>query len=250
MNLRELLQAIQGLLPGRAGLPAEERRRLVRLRCYIPVQILQPGKKPHDAVVVEMGVDGLRFRTRYKVDKGLEVHVEYPHQVSGVKNHRVRCRVIWTRKSTTSQHTTVGVRYDDSPANLRGSWIKAVLRELGFEERMLAQKRSAIRVPGDLPASVAIPGDEFVGQARALNVGVGGVLLQTERRLKQNQNYRISLGPAFNLNSLMLASTCLRCEHQSGDVWVSSLRFTDPSAEQIKLLGKYLMAMIHSTQKP
>lgn len=249
MNLRELLETIQGLLPGRAGLPDEERRRLVRLRCYIPVQLLQPGRKPHDAVVVEMGVDGLRFRTRYEIDKKTEVHVEYPHKVAGVKNHRVRCRVIWTRKGSNSPHTTVGVRYEDTPANLRGSWVKAVLRELGFEERMLAQKRSAIRVPGDLPASVAIPGDEFVGGARALNVGVGGVLLQTDSRLKQGQTYRVSLGPAFKLNSLMLAASCLRCEHQSGDVWVSSLRFTDPSAEQVRLLGKYLMAMIRSTQK-
>lgn len=240
--LKEILDGLKTLVGGRGG-DTDEKRRLIRLKCRYPVTC-SLEKRAFLATVVDMGLQGMRLEFPERVKAGQEIHVTYNSDAPTFTVDTVRCRAAWCRKGRAGK-IEVGVRYEETPANLEHSWVKVILRELGFDEKSIFQRRRQRRAVAMLPAHV----DRGTGRvaARVLNLGVGGALLQAEDFLDKGQRLTLEIGPALGLPILVARAEVVNCRYEpQSRSWFAGLRFRDLGGRQLDLLSRYLVNLLGS----
>jgi len=240
--LREILAGLKTLTLGHGKTATGERRRLVRLKCRYPVTC-ELEKSAFRAVVVDMGVQGLRLEIPERLKRGQVVHVTYPSTQAHFAVDSVRCVVNWTRRNPQGQ-LEAGLRYDDLESNLEKSWVKVILRELGFDAASIFQRRKARRVVAMLQVQLRRPGRTGL-TARVLNLGVGGALLQTLDPFDRGQVLTMDLGPVKGLSVLSVSAEVLTCRYEPrSQSWFCGVRFSGLSDRQLDLLSRYLVHLL------
>jgi c-di-GMP-binding flagellar brake protein YcgR len=243
--LKEILAGLKTLTLGRGVTATGERRRLVRLKCRYPVTC-ELERSAFRAVVVDMGVQGLRLEIPERLKRGQVVHVTY----TGAQGHfavdSVRCQVNWTRRNLHG-HLEAGLSYEDLESNLERSWVKVILRELGFDAVSIFQRRKARRVVAMLNVLLRRPGRGGLN-ARVLNLGVGGALLQTLDPFERGQVLTMDLGPVKGLSVLSVSAEVLTCRYEPrSQSWFCGVRFQGLADRQLDLLSRYLVHLLKDT---
>ncbi len=240
--LKEILAGLKTLTLGSGRTATGERRRLVRLKCRYAVTC-EVEKAAFRAVVVDMGVQGLRLETPERLKRGQVAHVTYstPHAAFAVDS--VRCVVSWVRRNGQGQ-LEAGLRYEDQEENLEKSWVKVILREMGFDAASIFQRRKARRVVAMLTVQLRRPGGAVMN-ARVLNLGVGGALLQIADPLDRGQTLLMDLGPVKGLPVLPVSAEVLTCRYEPrSESWFCGVRFRNLSDRQLDLLSRYLIHLL------
>lgn len=240
--LRNKIQGLEATDPDVAQFDLAERRRRVRVRCYVRVQ-LQDGKQQAGAVVTDIGMEGVRLKTPLPLEPEQQVVLVYPDETQGNELGKVVCRTVWVKQAR--DQSIAGLTYSDTRENMRRSWVKYVLEELGFDEKRTFQRRKLIRAQGEVPARV------FADQAfggKVLNLGLGGALLQCDEPLAIGQEVELEIClwrilPALKLGCKVVASR----EEAPGGPRLHSMLFSGLAPEQIKLLGNYVIYLINQS---
>ncbi len=232
---------IQGLQSA-GGTTLEERRRMIRVRCYCHVEVEQGAEKVK-GVVTDLGVDGLRLKCPVKLDEGAAINIRYPGTDAG----GVKCQVIWSNPHPRYVESISGLKYDDSSDNLRQSWVRLVLQELGFDESRVYQRRKFIRANASIPARLEAPNKSQL-TARVVNLGVGGALLEVNEEFPRDTPVELDMSlwrilPALSLGGVVLDS---RRDPESGLV-LTGMRFGEMNPQQVELLGKYVVYLLQNT---
>lgn len=237
---------IQGLQSA-GGATLEERRRMIRVRCYCHVEVQQAGETVK-GVVTDLGVDGLRLKCPIKLEEGARVSIQYPGAPPGTSAGGVQCAVIWSQPHPRYVESVSGLRYEDSKENLSQSWVRLVLQELGFDESRVYQRRKFIRANASIPARLEAPNRSQL-PARVVNLGVGGALLEVNEEFPRDTQVTLDMSLWRILPTLSLPGSILdsRRDPESGLV-LSGMRFSELNPQQIELLGKYVVYLLQNTE--
>lgn len=241
--LNEILAGLKTLVQGPASGGTGEKRRLIRMKCRYKVTC-SIEREAFMATVVDMGLQGLRLETPHRLKVGQAAYVTYNSDSPAFSVDTVKCQVAWARK-TRSGKLEAGLRYDDTKANLERSWVRVILREMGFDEKSIFQRRRERRAVAMLPAQVGAPGLRAPLAARVLNLGVGGALLATEDRLEKGQEVALDIGPGLGLPVLAVAGEVVTWRYEpASQNWFSGVRFRNLSGKHLDLLSRYLVKLL------
>ncbi len=244
--LREILACLKSLTGGGSSPSTGERRGVIRVQCRYPVTCFVERAAFH-ATVVDMGVRGMRLQLAQRLRPKQIVQVQY----SGAQSRRysvdtVRCEVSWVRRTARGK-LEVGLRYDDLEPNLERSWVKAILRELGFRAGSIFQRRKARRVVAMLHVKLNMAGHPPM-TGRVLDLGVGGALLQVNEHLNQGQTLVMDLGPALGLRALPVSTEVVSCRYEpQSQTWFCGTRFLGLSDKKLGLISRYVEKLLKDT---
>lgn len=236
-----LLDGIRSLFLPRGGKSPEERRQLIRLKCSYDVNCIV-GNRSFPAKVIDIGLNGLRLEIPQRLRVGAVIYVQRPKPNSRFNNEHVMCSVRWCRKRRKSSQLEAGLKYGDTPGNMRRSWVRFLLKELGFDERAIYSRRKAIRADSRITGKMINDQGETI-QGLVVNLGVGGALFESGKAFGPGNEVRLHLGPDKRLPALDLAATVISTR-KSDDGHLSSLRFIGPERRQVKVLGDYVIKLL------
>ncbi|MBI3926151.1 MAG: PilZ domain-containing protein [Armatimonadetes bacterium] len=240
------LQGLRSLVFGPSSL-GKERREVVRLRCYYRVTCCDDHARAYGARVTEMSLLGLRLEGSQRFSRRDRIYVNLPSSPS--KDEGIRCTVVWSTRRPTGAYST-GAMYDDSPENLSRSWVKVVLRELGFEEDNIYQKREYVRFASSLQAQVIDGRGGLAAPVTVLNLGVGGALLRCPGPLAEDHTVELRLAPYHGLPAADFPGTVLRSQpdpEMEGERQ-HNFRFASLGDRSVRLLGRYLIQLLKESR--
>lgn len=244
-----MLESVKNLIDGlisfflpRGGRTPEERRRLIRVKCEYEVSCIS-GNRSFPAVVVDMGLSGLRLQVPNRLKQGGTVYIHHPKPSNRFNNEHVMCTVMWCRRKAGTNELEAGLKYADTPGNMRRSWVKFLLKELGFEERAIYSRRKAIRAPSELSARLRNQGGEAL-EGRVINLGIGGALFESDGGFSPGQAVRLEMDRVGRLKKIELDATVITTSRQDDDSYHLSLRFTDPSSKEVERVGDYVLLLL------
>lgn len=244
--LRNVIQSIEALEPKDISENLAERRRALRIRSYCLVQLAVDGEQ-HKGTVTDIGLEGIRLKSlSAPLVIGAEVAVSYPKSTPGFELGVVRCVVLWSQK--VGREMVAGLRYNDTKENMRRSWVRYVLTELGFDEARTYQRRRHIRVDGSIPARLFQGEESLVPDARVVNLGIGGALVETRNEVPKGIDADLEISLWRILPTLCLSGAILDVRQEPGTgFFLVSIQFGALQADQIKLLGNYIINLINQT---
>ena len=240
--LRNVIQSIESMDAREISQSLAEKRRGLRVRSYAQVRLGE-----HKAVVTELGVDGLRMKSmEAPLAEGQELEVIYASPPEDAEAGPVKVQVAWVQRS--GRELIAGARYADSHDNMRRSWVRFLLQEIGFDETRTFQRRKFIRVDAAIPARIFRDQDCIQAEARLVNLGIGGALLESDAPLAKGPIFTVEMSLWRILPTLRLPAAVLdsRQDADSGRV-LTSLQFGSMEAAQVKLLGNYIINMINQS---
>lgn len=244
--LRNVIQSIESMDAQEISNSLAEKRRGLRVKSYAQVRAQVEGQD-HKAVVTELGVDGLRLKSmEAPLAQGQEVELRYASEVDGAEAGPVRVQVAWVQKS--GRDLVAGARYVDSRDNMRRSWVRMLLMEIGFDDSTTYQRRKFIRVDASIPSRIFQESEVLISEARLVNIGIGGCLLESAEPLEKNQLVTVEMSLWRILPTLRLPASVLdvRSDPESG-LALTSLQFGTMDSAQVKLLGNYVINMINQS---
>lgn len=242
-RLKELLDGVVAFFQVRGTSKADERRRLIRLRCDYQVQCVV-DQEQFSARVIDMGLNGMRLRLDHKLKPGSTIFVYHPSRPDKVENEYVLCLVRWCRKTHNGEDMEAGLQYADTPGNMRRSWVKFLLKELGFDERAIYTRRKSIRAEARLQG-VLLAEDGRESEGTVLNLGAGGALFEAAAGWSSGTRVRLRVGPYGRLRALELPGVVLHAKRSDDSApFLLSIRFVDLKSSQVRGLGQYVLQLL------
>lgn len=235
--LENVFSAFHKILPG-SNPPVEERREIVRVECKVPAIVLPEKGGELKAIVIDMGLKGLRLETDTKLPKKKSVRIIRP------EGGPIVCRVVWTRPKRFSDKFHAGLEFADSPENMRASWVKGTLQQLGFQPGRIKEKRKHIRVPSEQRAVLATPAGDELGEGELLNLGIGGALIEIGVAVPEGNKTILRVDPVGTLPFLEMPAVIRSVrQNKRNQKFQHGLRFEDQDARLVK---RYLSILMKS----
>ena len=152
-----------------------ERRDLVRLECQYEIDGRTQNGKKFKGQIVDMGMKGMRLKTFEQVKSGEILLITYPVPILEVPMDTIQCKVLWTQTRQRDFVLFAGLGYAEDEKTMARSWVKYLLKQLGFSKEKIYQKRKYVRAECFVPVQM-IYGDGKPVEGRLYNLGVGGSL--------------------------------------------------------------------------
>jgi hypothetical protein len=227
--------------------PAEwdfaERRKLTRMRCHYKCEMELEGKKL-EGIIIDMGVGGLRLKVFHPLKKGQRLLIHSPFNEVSEDSAAVDVQVLWTHQPERNFATYAGLKYISEPKVMGKTWVRSVMKQLGFRPESLLSKRRWVRADCYLPGTLR-RSDNSRQEIRIQNLGVGGVLFEY-RGVLQLGEQSLRLGPHEQLPPLDVQGILIKARPQ-GKQYLYGLEFDDLKPAQLRLLTVYLKTLlIHS----
>lgn len=246
--LSQLLQHITGFfLPKTDSVVVSERRRLVRVRCHLPVEVVYK-EQSLGGHVLDMGSQGLRLRIDSSLPAGSLISARA--LLSGqTRVPYVNFKVLWSRPRTAKNTALHGIAFDRTE-DIKKSWVGLLFRELGLNEKTASSRRKYLRVDGRIPVRLLAP-PTFVGAPppiEMVNVGVGGLLLRSKQPLQPGQTWDVVLGPLGSLPQVgpypvEIISTK---PDETGLNCLAAMRFRSVDNALLQNVGRYVVKLLRN----
>lgn len=217
-----------------------ERRKLIRLRCEYRCLIEIQGKN-HEAVILDMGLGGLRLRSYQPCKVGDTLQILSPFNEIGDSNEPVLCQVQWVQQSNKSFHNYLGVKYISDNKAMARTWVRGVLKQLGFRPEFITSKRRWVRADHILEGTLKRP-DNNRHEILVHNLGIGGALFEYRNALPLGDS-EIRVGPYEGLPAMDLQGVLVKARPQ-GRHYLYGLQFENLNASQLRMLGVYLKHLL------
>jgi hypothetical protein len=263
--VQRLYQGLQAVLRRPASSAGLEQRRLIRISCDFRVRCVQDNGSEFEGRIVDLALSGLRLVTDRKLEARTRLYVHLLDPILEGENEQVFCGVRWSRHMKDSPLFESGLLFLDTPGSARKSWIKFLLREVGFDEQSVFSRRKLLRAGTALPAELVGPG-KLHYPARLVNLGVGGCLLSLASNPDPAPTYDLRLGPTATFKLLYVharvkqsaleksEATALvpetrrpSAEPKPGGRYLVGIEFDSLSAAQTRLLGEYVLNLLKNS---
>jgi hypothetical protein len=252
--LRNKIQGLEATDPDFPQLSLSERRKKLRVRTYIRMEFATEEGRG-SAIVTDLSLDGMRMRCQRPLKDGEPVEVFFPDGGDTDNTGSVRCRAVWlqTLEQVGRKSYEAGLSFEDSRDNMKRSWVRYVLEQLGFDESKTFQKRKYLRAMGQIPARVFTVHDGESLAGEVVNLGVGGALLSLDAPLEKDHQIHCEICLWRILPPLRLPCRIMGVaedpEHSDGPPrYLHSLLFLGMDTEEVKLLGNYVIFLINQTE--
>jgi c-di-GMP-binding flagellar brake protein YcgR len=219
-----------------------ERRTLVRLECQYDIDGRTEGGKKFKGQIVDMGMRGMKLRTFEQVKTGDVLFITYPVPILEVPLDTLRCKVLWTQARQRDFVLFVGLGYAEDEATMAKSWVKYLLKQLGFSKERIFQKRKFARAECFVPAELITETLHPV-EGRLYNLGVGGALIEAAAPLDQGATVKLNIGPYEDLPRLTVPGR-LVSRRPEARRYLHGVEFSELNPPQADMLGKYLFFLL------
>lgn len=237
--LRKLVQGLRSLRRGDSDPDWEfdERRELFRMRCHYEVEGELNGAK-FPGQVVDMSLGGLKLRSFQNMVVGQVVDLTYCEESLEVPERTISCRVQWVRRRDKDGVHFAGLSYDASDIVLGNSWIKMVLKQLGFRPDKIFQRRKYVRADCVVAAHLILDSQLSV-PGKLYNLGAQGALVECTERLDEGRGVELQIGPLKRLRKLQVPGRVVQAtpHHHAFLIGVQFAALTEKTTDQ---LGKYI----------
>ncbi len=238
--MRKLWQGLRSLRRGDSDPDWEfdERRELLRMRCHYEVEGELNGKL-FPGQVVDMSLGGMKLRSFQNMAVGQVVLVTC--RLEARCEQTISCKVQWVRTRENDAVTFAGLSYDESDIVLGNSWVKLVLKELGFRPDRLFQRRKYVRAECVIPAELDHQGEKVHG--RLYNLGVRGALVECAQEFPSGDEIGLKVGPLERLNALELQGRVVKVTPHDTEFLVA-IQFDPMGPRPMDRLGRYLRHLL------
>lgn len=243
--LSKLLSGLRSLVGGGQDKDWDysDRRELIRLRCHYDVEFAVKGKK-HKGQVVDMSLKGMKLRGFVPAKVGDIVEVSNPREILDSSVNTIKCKVLWCRKRERDFVVFLGVAYAESDQVMSRSWIKSILRELGFDSQKIFQKRKFVRAECFIPANLVYGHGKSV-EGQVYNLGVGGTLIECRKPFDVGTMVEARIGPLEDLDEFSITGKVVQVTQQ-GPLYMHGIEFTTIKQNTLDALSKYLIFLLQS----
>lgn len=232
-----------------------QKRKLTRMRCEYRVDCYVEGKS-FPGMVVDMSLTGMRLQVTKPVKAGSLLSIKYDTATAYMTNKKfdidtVHTRVIWCRKRREGNTLECGVSYTDTDDIMSRSWVKFILKQLGFEMHGIMDRRKHVRVKamlaGELgPASSTIDFDDGV----IVNLGAGGCLFEGPVNMRPGTRVSVRIGPLPGQDVLTVEGKIAQANKLPDENrWRLGIQFEQMTDGEVDLLGKYIAGLVHEMMK-
>ena len=233
----KVFDGLRKLLP--SEVPVLERREIVRIDCKVPAVYRASDGKDLTAVIVDIGINGLRLESPKKIPRNSEVQVLRP------EGGPVSCKVIWSRPKRFSDQHLSGLQFIDSKENMRSSWVKSTLQKLGFKPGKIKEQRKHIRVRSEARATLSSTAGDELTEGTLLNLGIGGALVKMETPIPQSVKVILSVDPVGAVSPLRMPCVIRSSWKDERTLKaMHGLRFDDQNNALVKKYLKILMKSV------
>lgn len=245
---------IQGIAKAVRSYPIEERREHIRRVCRYAVYVLV-GKKAHEAIVLDVGPNGLRIQTVNKYRAGQKLTLVFrgvpggkltrlPRQKLQEVKNKLPCKVVWHWRLGDAYEA--GLRFDVEEEELKSTWVHTVLEKLNSEVGPFDERRKATRAKAHLN-SVMSNSEGISIQGVLTNVSLGGALFQANKHMAPGTRVTLSVRSHPKLPSLRVDGDIL---HHEFDVVSNSsvhcIRFSAMHAQTAEELKRYVTYLLRT----
>ncbi len=219
-----------------------ERRELVRLECLYDIHGKTAAGKKFQGQIVDMGMKGMKLRTFEQVKAGDILSITYPVPILEIPMDTVVCKVLWTQTRPRDYVLFAGLGYAEDEKAMSRSWVKYLLKQLGFSKEKIFQKRKYVRAECFVPARILYKPGQWV-EGKLYNLGVGGALIEAAAPIETGDPLEINIGPFEDLPGFSISGTAV-CRREESRRHLHGIEFGDPNASQLRNLGKYLFFLL------
>lgn len=209
----------------------DEQRRAPRLNCRYDVRCLSEEGE-FQAIVTEVSLTGARIELPERLSKN--TLVELHPRLSGTELEPVRCSVRWCRQ--TGDKLAAGLAFHESPTRLSRSWVAVLLHSLGFGEDQAYQRRKNVRVPAN--QAVRCQAGDVVFEGIAIDLGVGGILLETAQSLSKGDPLQVTV-EELAIDGLVVSVRAARSPNPR-----YGIQFLEMTPSTMSALGDYLLRLL------
>ena len=241
--LKKLFQGLRALRKGDQDPDWEfdERRDLVRMRCHYDVEYKYKNKR-HKGIIVDMSLTGMKLRCFQPPQVGDTVYITYEVPAVNIQNQTVPCKVQWVRARERDFVQFVGLSYDASDEVLKNSWVKMLLKQLGFSPDKIYQRRKYVRAECFVPVKVIYQRVQSM-DGRLYNLGAHGALVEGRIALNVGELVELEVGPFEDLPPFRVTGTVVqRTNHHKNSM--HGVKFSDLSDQTTQVLGRYMRHLL------
>jgi len=250
--MHEFLETILEFFGGREITEDEllEKRKTTRIRCAIDVQV-SSVRQSFSARIIDMGIRGVRMEVPRRLKAGDKMNVKLT-QFSGssapFENDSVWMKVLWCRKRRYAAVIEVGAAYDDTEKNMERSWVKYLLRKIGLDTKGIFEHRKRLRVSGRVPLRYTVAGRQGFDDCEVINLGVGGLLADTDHEIRPGTKVEMKIGPYYTLEPIVLSGLVVsRVINRDTNHWNTAVQFLGLTDRQIQSVGKYVLYLLRAS---
>lgn len=252
--MRNVVQSIETPKDLSASNSSAERRKLLRVRTYLPVSVEIVDESGESsalrAVATDVAVEGLKLKsTSFQPEVGQTVRVNTVNALgsSGTQLGAIHCQVLWVQR--TNREILVGLRYADNRDNMLRSWVRYLLQELGFDEKCTFQRQRFADGSG-IPARIhayeqSDPGPQSA-EGKVCNLGVSGALLETKAEFKAGEAVEVELSLWRILPRLKVRGQVVEVKENANQrTYLHSIQFGIIPGQDMRLLGNYVINQLN-----
>ncbi len=250
--MRNVIQSIETPKDLSASSSSAERRKLLRVRTYLPVSVAgldEAEPVTVRAVATDIAVEGLKLKsTTFCPEVGQTVRVNPVNALgAGTELGAIHCQVLWVQRGI--RENLVGLRYADNRDNMLRSWVRYLLQELGFDEKCTFQ-RQRFAEGGGIPARIHACEQVLEGvqsaEGKVCNLGVSGALLETKSEFKAGDTVEVEMSLWRILPRLKLRGQVVDVkENGSQRTYLHSIQFGVIPGQDMRLLGNYVINQLN-----
>lgn len=239
----KFLDGLRQIVLGPKTQTGQDGRSRTRVLCRYPVMYSNANMaEPARAYVVDIGVSGMRLEGTGKLKKGEFIFVTsaYP----GLEHNKLECEVMWCRSRGSDY--SAGIRYVDTEENLKGSWVKVILQELGLGDETAFQRRQHVRIATTLRCEVRdLRSGRYLTDGKVLNLSVGGALVQSANTVEDGAQILCLIGPYSNYPTLSISAKNLNTRYDEEEgCYLHSIQFSTLKPKDVKQVGKYVVNLL------
>lgn len=233
-----------------------ERRFSGRKDCDVPV--LRKGMDfASDAVIIKnispYGL-GLVSENAFKEGQVYELEPDPSSdyfQSDTFKNKIITVETIWVSKRRKNSKFSAGVKFSDTREYIKNSWVINLIESTGLSVDHKIHFRAYIRYPVSMNVQYDGLSANISGAGVVVNIGAGGIALETNFEIPLHTNLNLRLGPEFGLQQVStVGEVCWSLPVALEKKFVHGIAFQFPISEN-NLLYKYVetVAVMHRESK-
>ena len=184
-----------------------ERRFSGRKDCDIPV--LRKDTDSTSDIVVIKNISpygfGLNSENPFREGQIYELEVEPSSdffKLESFKNRIITVETIWISKRRQNSKFSAGVKFADTREYIKDSWVINLIESTGLSVDHKIHFRAYIRYPISMNVQYDGLSTNVGGYGMVVNIGAGGIAMETNSQIPLHTNLNLRLGPEFGLQQV------------------------------------------------
>lgn len=244
INFWKMLYILRGKRPDEL---LKEKRLSHRITCTIHGTYSYMEHHALPLVIRDIGLYGMQICIEKRLKPGHCVLVTAKSGNALLQNSSYTAKdifmtVLWCRKGR--KNYLAGLRYNDSQKNLHNSWIASVLDRFGMSRGEDNFKRKSMRLSSNLAITCRFLTGDAPIHGKVIDIGLEGILIATDKKIKPEAGLRCRMGPYKSLNSMVFDGKIIHNRFDSDqDKWLTGVVYRGLDEYQTRLLNEYITTL-------